>query len=531
MKKYLLYILVLAVAIGQAQPSGLTIVKANAPYNEIKVVQGEMYAFFTYFYGDSIYKINPSTGEGPLVGVVPFSVRIGNIFQSNYFGNIGGKLWSMSRNGADLKLWKIDATSIDSIAYFPSSDAILNARQVKQKAVIFLSQGIWSTDLNTAPIRLDDAVANYPTNRVLSFDTIAYYTKIGNGKQYLFSTDGSSVRVLDSCSDVNNNISLSGYNNGEFHYCLSPSQYGAVIIKKISAAGVVSTVNTVGTDYYDNGAAHNNAINDNYMLFRLYRQSPYVQNLYAYNFASSQLVQLTNFTTAASPSISITRDGAGSTNAYVYVDAQGTTDDGTWVTDGTAAGTRLYDAKELEFYMQDNFYDLPNTAIVCGDYPVAGIATGSFPNQEEEYYFGKSDGLHMVNLSAAGKSKPGWFTKFEGSIYFTAYPNYQGDNEERTDLYRVDACELAVGINETQKEFSLRVYPNPANNSVQVELSDATATDKITLREMNGRIVEVPTVKTAWGYTLNTSEISSGIYIISIETEGNVFSRRLVISR
>lgn len=342
--------LMLAAVISQAQPSGLTIVKANAPYNQIKVVQGEMYGFYSYFFGDTIYKINPATGEGPVAGVVPFALMgNGNLFQTNYFGRIGNKLWSMSRNNSNYTLWKFDASTIDSIAYFPSSDPILNARQVKQKAVVFLTKGIWSTDLGTAPVRLDDAVANYSTNKVLGFDTIAYYTKIGNGKQYLFSTDGSSVHAVDSCSDINNNISLLGMANGEFHYSLNPSQYGALIIKKVSAMGLVSTVNTIGSDYYDNGSANNNTINDNYILFRLYRQSPFVQNLYAYNFASGQLVALTNFASADNTFITVTKSATGSTNAFVYISAQGANQSGTWITDGTAVGTRLYDEEQLTF--------------------------------------------------------------------------------------------------------------------------------------------------------------------------------------
>lgn len=174
---------------------------------------------------------------------------------------------------------------------------------------------------------------------------------------------------------------------------------------------------------------------------------------------------------------------------------------------------------------------MTNTAIVCGDYPVAAIPEGNFPNEVFEYYFGKADGMHKVDLSATGQSKPGWFTKVGGQIYFTAYNDYQGANEEPANLYRVDDCELTVGISEAEKGIALKVYPNPANNLIHVELGEATATDKLRLREMNGRVVEVPVVKTGTGYTLNTSEISSGIYIVSIENEANVISKRISIAR
>ena len=216
MKTTLLSIFTMAVVLTQAQPAGLTIVKANAPYNEIKEVQGQLYGYYTYFSQPEVYSIDAATGNETLVGNVPLSVRMdGNLFQTNYFGFINGKAWSMSRdNSSNLKLWSFDASSIDSLAYFPNVDPIMDAEQVKDKAVVFLGRGIWSTDLTAAPVRIDDAVANWANHAVRAYDTIIYYTKLSTTKEYLCCTDGTTVRVLDSCSQTTGNISLTGYKGG-----------------------------------------------------------------------------------------------------------------------------------------------------------------------------------------------------------------------------------------------------------------------------------------------------------------------------
>lgn len=519
-----------AAAITKAQPAGLTVVKANAPYNEIKEVQGQLYGYYTYFSQPGIYQIDANTGNETLVGTVPLSVRAeGNLFQTHNFGFINGKVWSLSQKGSDRILWRIDATNIDSIGFFPSSDPILDAEQVKDKAVVFLGNGIWSTDLSSAPVRIDDATANWANHAQRAYDTIIYYTKFSTTKEYLFCTDGTTVRVLDSCSQTTGNISLTGYKGGEFYYCISPSQYGSVTIKKVTANGSIQTENTVGATLYDNGVKNNSVITDDYILFRFYQQSPYVQNLYAYSFATSQLVQLTQFTTAQSPNITIYRNGINGSNAYVGVTGFSMgTEAGTWLTNGTVAGTRFYTANELKFYDQEAFYDLAHTAIVCADYPVAGIPVGNFPNEEKEYYFGDADGMHKVDISAVGNSVPQWFLKHNGAIYFTAYQNFVDMDTQKTNLYRVDACELAVGINDALSNIEISVYPNPSSGIINVKTLHAEI-NNITLLDVNGRACHIDVTMAGAVHTLNTAHLARGVYVLRIETEQGIGTKRVVL--
>ncbi|MBS1613466.1 MAG: T9SS type A sorting domain-containing protein [Bacteroidetes bacterium] len=531
MKTTLLSIFTMAVALTQAQPAGLTVVKANAPYNEIKEVQGQLYGYYTYFSQPEVYRIDAATGNETLVGNVPLSVRMdGNLFQTNYFGFINGIAWSMSRdNSSNLKLWSFDASSIDSLAYFPNVDPIMDAEQVKDKAVVFLGRGIWSTDLTAAPVRIDDAVANWANHAVRVYDTIIYYTKLSTTKEYLCCTDGTTVRVLDSCSQTTGNISLTGYKGGEFYYCISPSQYGSVTIKKVTASGSVQTENTVGVTLYDNGVKNNSVITDDYILFRFYQQSPYVQNLYVYSFATSQLLQLTQFTTVQGPNITMYRNGINGNKVYVGVTGFGMgADAGTWVTDGTTAGTSFYYSKELNFYDKEAYYDLAHTAIVCADYPIAGIAIGNFPNEEKEYYFGDADGMHKVDISPVGNSVPQWFLKHDGAIYFTAYQNYVNMDTQKTNLYRVDACELAVGIEDAKAEIDISVFPNPSNGLFYVQHA-ANEDLNIEMYEPTGKLCNVQITKNGSAYVLNATGLAKGVYLVKATSSKGVTVKRVLL--
>lgn len=530
MKTTLLSIFTMAIALTQAQPAGLTVVKANAPYNEIKEVQGQLFGYYTYFSQPGIYQIDAATGNETLVGNVPLWVRAeGNLFQTNNFGFINGKVWSLSQKNDGRILWRIDATDIDSIAYFPVSDPILDAEQVKDKAVVFLSRGIWSTNLSVPAVRIDDAVADMANHNVMAFDTIAYYTKFSQTKEYLYSTDGSTVRLLDSCVQVQNNIGLIGYRGGDFYYAVNPGQYNVLTIKKIDTNGNIQTLNTVGTGLYDSGILNNSIMADDYILFRFYQQSPYVQNLYAYNFASSQLVQLTQFTSTQSATITLNKTATNGNVCYVeFRNSATTSDNGTWVSDGTAAGTKFYDDVELKFYDKNAYYDLAHTSIVCGQYPIAGINSGSWATPVKEYYFGNAGGMQLADISPVGNSVPQWFLKHNGAIYFTVYQNFVDMDTQRTNLYRVDDCELAVGINEVGAQVGVSVYPNPSSGTINIETINAEI-NNIMLLDVRGRVYEVETAKTGTSYTLNAAHLAKGIYVLRLETQHGVSTRRIAL--
>ena len=74
-------------------------------------------------------------------------------------------------------------------------------------------------------------------------------------------------------------------------------------------------------------------------------------------------------------------------------------------------------------------------------------------------------------------------------------------------------------------ENKYRIFPNPVGNQLFIELPDRNFTFK--LYDFHGREV---LVKTIYGNkeSLNTSILKSGVYIYTIEKEGDLYTGKLI---
>ena len=83
----------------------------------------------------------------------------------------------------------------------------------------------------------------------------------------------------------------------------------------------------------------------------------------------------------------------------------------------------------------------------------------------------------------------------------------------------------------------LKIYPNPAKQSVTIDfLINETADGKISLFNMGGSQVKILVSNTTFVLGFNSfhadlSNVTAGIYIVSVQTEKEFVTRRLIISR
>ena len=85
---------------------------------------------------------------------------------------------------------------------------------------------------------------------------------------------------------------------------------------------------------------------------------------------------------------------------------------------------------------------------------------------------------------------------------------------------------LVSGINEVI-EASTKIYPNPANNSLNI-VSNATGINSISISNLNGQEV-LNTQVNAKEIRLNISNLAKGIYIIDIKSDDATVKRELII--
>jgi hypothetical protein len=95
-----------------------------------------------------------------------------------------------------------------------------------------------------------------------------------------------------------------------------------------------------------------------------------------------------------------------------------------------------------------------------------------------------------------------------------------------SDPSNEDCVDIAIGVNEV--ENTVAVYPNPATDFVSVEASSNIRSIVITnyMGQVVSTVKSVELTKT----TINTSDLSAGVYFIEVETNAGIEKVRIVIS-
>jgi hypothetical protein len=89
-----------------------------------------------------------------------------------------------------------------------------------------------------------------------------------------------------------------------------------------------------------------------------------------------------------------------------------------------------------------------------------------------------------------------------------------------------------VGINENSKSIIGAVYPNPASDMVTVQLKDNQNIDRIYISDMSGKLVSEPIAQfNGTTIEMNTKNLSSGLYMLTVESAGKTSTTKLSIAK
>lgn len=103
--------------------------------------------------------------------------------------------------------------------------------------------------------------------------------------------------------------------------------------------------------------------------------------------------------------------------------------------------------------------------------------------------------------------------------------NYSGGLE-----YFNGAANVLSDINNNNHENELEMYPNPANNEVIINIPRSSGKIKITLYNIDGKVIITQTLNLQdILINLSLSDVSSGVYIIKAEFENKVYRNKLII--
>jgi len=127
-----------------------------------------------------------------------------------------------------------------------------------------------------------------------------------------------------------------------------------------------------------------------------------------------------------------------------------------------------------------------------------------------------ADVLMTTSMFAITVDKPGnacQSTKTSGGPYNQSISN-------------IDDYEIGTIIESVKPHDNINIYPNPAKRFVIIELENS-GLSKISIHEITGKVLISKEFNTK--ININTKDLTSGIYIIKIETNNQIFTRKLVI--
>jgi hypothetical protein len=94
--------------------------------------------------------------------------------------------------------------------------------------------------------------------------------------------------------------------------------------------------------------------------------------------------------------------------------------------------------------------------------------------------------------------------------------------------YSNEGSEICEGIQEDETDFDLNIYPNPANELLNIESSEILGV--VSLYSYNGRLMFRKEI-TDRNFILPVKEYPEGVYLLRVETEKEVASRKVILMR
>lgn len=120
------------------------------------------------------------------------------------------------------------------------------------------------------------------------------------------------------------------------------------------------------------------------------------------------------------------------------------------------------------------------------------------------------------------------FAVTTAGVYYVTVTSVDGCVVSDSITVLQDSCS-GIGIDELE-QASMRLYPNPAKNYVQIELTDVNSVANLQLMDAMGKAVLSSEIEFLSGKaTLSIDELSRGVYFIRVRLDNEVFVESLIV--
>lgn len=176
------------------------------------------------------------------------------------------------------------------------------------------------------------------------------------------------------------------------------------------------------------------------------------------------------------------------------------------------------DIPDWDFHWQ-GFYDFRQPIVLPGGTTFYGEATydntSNNPNNP-------SNPPQTVSLGESTTEEM-MLVFFSYTLYFPGDENIVVDT---STIHENHFCaSQVVGLDEQEEEKDLSLYPNPANNVVQINLPRSTNA-VLTLTDMYGRLVREIDYRERF---IDVSSLAEGVYMVSLKDGNRLLTKRLVV--
>lgn len=87
---------------------------------------------------------------------------------------------------------------------------------------------------------------------------------------------------------------------------------------------------------------------------------------------------------------------------------------------------------------------------------------------------------------------------------------------------------LSLGLKSTSSNLKASIYPNPAGNKVNINLSEQVGLAGLLLTDVSGRIIKQTTIHDDFKTSLDIDELESGVYFITIKSDKINLTQKLI---
>ncbi|WP_339887662.1 choice-of-anchor J domain-containing protein [uncultured Flavobacterium sp.] len=114
-----------------------------------------------------------------------------------------------------------------------------------------------------------------------------------------------------------------------------------------------------------------------------------------------------------------------------------------------------------------------------------------------------------------------------GFRYFVIDGGPDGSN---SNIIGLDSFSVDRPVASTQSFFAnnFSIYPNPANNVLNLSVKNGLAINEITMVDINGRTVKTITNSLNSEMEINVSDLTSGVYMLNVKTDEGVATSKFV---